>query len=87
MITSVRLLPREQWAVLIPGHHPGYVSWETYKATAARLRANWRPPRGEGGGPRAIAALGGYREWPAWSGTAPVDLWARGAKWTFWGCT
>ena len=35
--------------------------------------------------PRAIAALGGYREWPAWSGTAPVDLWARGAKWTFWG--
>ena len=51
LITSVRLLPREQWAVLITDHHPGYVSWETYEATAARLRANWRPPRGHGGGP------------------------------------
>ena len=51
VITSVRLLPREQWAVLIPDHHPGYVSWETYEATTARLRANWRPPRGHGGGP------------------------------------
>ena len=51
VITSVRLLPREQRAVLIPDHHPGYVSWETYEATAARLRANWRPPRGHGGGP------------------------------------
>ena len=51
LITSVRLLPREQWAVLIPDHHPGYVSWETYEATTARLRANWRPPRGHGGGP------------------------------------
>ena len=52
LITGVRLLPREQWAVLIPGHHPGYISWETYEATTARLRANWRPPRGHGGGPR-----------------------------------
>ena len=51
LVTSVRLLPREQRAVLIPGHHPGYISRETYEATTARLRANWRPPRGEGGGP------------------------------------
>jgi DNA invertase Pin-like site-specific DNA recombinase len=47
----VRVLPREQWAVLICGHHPGYLSWEAYEANTARLRANWRPPRGEGGGP------------------------------------
>ena len=47
----VRALPREQWSVLIPDHHPGYVSWEDYEANAARLRANWRPPRGHGGGP------------------------------------
>jgi Recombinase/Recombinase zinc beta ribbon domain len=47
---TVRELPREQWAVLIPDHHPGYITWEDYEATAARLRANWRPPRGHGGG-------------------------------------
>jgi DNA invertase Pin-like site-specific DNA recombinase len=51
VITAVRLLPREQWAVLITDHHPGYVSWDTYEGTAARLRANWRAPRGHGGGP------------------------------------
>ena len=58
LITRTRLLPREQWAVLIPDHHPGYISWETYEATAAALRANWRPPRGHGGGaPREGTAL------------------------------
>jgi DNA invertase Pin-like site-specific DNA recombinase len=55
---SVRDLPRDQWAVLIPGHHPGYISWEDYEATTARLRGNWRPPRGQGGGaPREGRAL------------------------------
>jgi predicted DNA-binding transcriptional regulator AlpA len=51
ILSGVREVPREQWAVLIPGHHPGYISWETYEANTARLRANWRPPRGHGGGP------------------------------------
>ena len=35
--------------------------------------------------PRAIAARGGYREWPVLSGTGPITFWARGAKWTFQG--
>ena len=43
-------LPREQWAVLIPEHHPGFIDWATYEANTAQLRANWRPPRGSGGG-------------------------------------
>jgi DNA invertase Pin-like site-specific DNA recombinase len=42
-------LPVEQWSVCLPEHHPGYVSWDEYLATRARLRANVRP-RGEGGG-------------------------------------
>jgi DNA invertase Pin-like site-specific DNA recombinase/predicted DNA-binding transcriptional regulator AlpA len=58
VISGVRVLPREQWAVLIPGHHPGFITWEKYEANTARLRANWRPPRGHGGGaPREGAAL------------------------------
>jgi excisionase family DNA binding protein len=52
------LLPREQWAVLIPDHHPGFIDWATYEANTARLRQNWRAPRGSGGGaPREGAAL------------------------------
>lgn len=33
----------------IPEHHPGYVTWEQYLETRARLRANARP-QGQGGG-------------------------------------
>jgi excisionase family DNA binding protein len=48
--SRVRLVPRDQWEVLIPEHHPGYISWETYEANAARLRGNWRRPREQAGG-------------------------------------
>jgi DNA invertase Pin-like site-specific DNA recombinase/predicted DNA-binding transcriptional regulator AlpA len=58
VISGVRVLPREQWAVLIPDHHSGFITWEKYEANTSRLRANWRPPRGHGGGaPREGAAL------------------------------
>src|SRR4051812_7851816 len=42
-------VPIEEWSVCLPEHHPGYVSWDEYRATRARLKANVRP-RGEGGG-------------------------------------
>jgi DNA invertase Pin-like site-specific DNA recombinase len=50
LVVRTRLLPREEWEVLIPDHHPGYVSWERWEAIQDELRANWRPPRGHGGG-------------------------------------
>jgi DNA invertase Pin-like site-specific DNA recombinase len=45
-----RILPRDQWQVLIPGHHEGYISWQDYLAIEARMAANQtsrgaRPPR------------------------------------------
>jgi DNA invertase Pin-like site-specific DNA recombinase len=45
-----RQVPRAEWAVCIPDHHPGFVSWERYEQIQ-ELRGNWRPPRGHGGGP------------------------------------
>jgi len=48
--SRVRLVPRKQWEVLIPDHHPGYITWETYEANTARLRGNWRRPRELAGG-------------------------------------
>ena len=41
---------RQEWPVLIQGHHPAYVSWETFLANEQRLAANRtnageRPPR------------------------------------------
>lgn len=42
-------LPVEQWSVCLPDHHPGYVTWDEYLATRAKLTANVRP-RGQGGG-------------------------------------
>lgn len=34
------LLPREQWAVLIHDHHPGYISWEQFLRNEQRLATN-----------------------------------------------
>ena len=33
-------VPREQWTVLIPGAHPGYITWEQFETNQQRLAAN-----------------------------------------------
>jgi DNA invertase Pin-like site-specific DNA recombinase len=38
-----RRLPRDQWEVLIPDHHPGFTDWDTYLANQARIGTNIRP--------------------------------------------
>jgi hypothetical protein len=43
-------VPRDQWTVVIPDHHPGFVTWERFQEIQVQLRANWRPPRGQAGG-------------------------------------
>jgi DNA invertase Pin-like site-specific DNA recombinase len=54
----IRHLPREQWAVLIPEHHPGFIDWATYQAHQARLDSNTRPkPHQAGGAVREGSAL------------------------------
>jgi hypothetical protein len=50
IVARERELPRQEWEVTIPDHHPGYLSWHAYLANQDRLRGNARPPRGEGGG-------------------------------------
>ena len=48
--TTTVELPREQWAVCIRDHHPGYIDWAAFEANQAKLAANRtnagaRPPR------------------------------------------
>lgn len=58
LVVATRQVAVEEWEVCIPDHHPGFISWERWHAIQARLRANWRAPRGHGGGPaREGAAL------------------------------
>jgi hypothetical protein len=33
-------VPREQWRVTIPDHHPGYITWDRFLANRHRLEAN-----------------------------------------------
>jgi len=48
----------EQWAVLIPDHHPGFIDWATFQANQARLDSNTRPkPHQSGGAVREGSAL------------------------------
>jgi DNA invertase Pin-like site-specific DNA recombinase len=44
-----RRLPRDQWEVLIPDHHPGFTDWDTYQANQARIGANIRPQASQPG--------------------------------------
>jgi DNA invertase Pin-like site-specific DNA recombinase len=54
----IRHLPLEQWAVLLPNHHPGFIDWVTFQANQVRLDSNTRPkPHQSGGAVREGAAL------------------------------
>jgi DNA invertase Pin-like site-specific DNA recombinase len=54
----VRKLPRTEWQVLIPDHHPGFIDWRTYEANQDRIAQNTRPgPHKAGGAVREGSAL------------------------------
>ena len=58
MKKRLRQLPRAEWRVLLPGHHRGYIDWETFEANRARIGANRRPrPHSVGGSVREGSAL------------------------------
>ena len=44
-----RRLPRDQWEVLIPDHHPGFTDWDAYQANQARIGGNIRPQASQPG--------------------------------------
>jgi DNA invertase Pin-like site-specific DNA recombinase len=54
----MRHLPIDQWSVLLPEHHPGFIDWATFQSNQARLDANTRPqPHQAGGAVREGSAL------------------------------
>jgi hypothetical protein len=54
----VRLLPQEQWAVLIRDHHPGFIDWATFEMNHARMASNYHPaPEQAAGAVREGSAL------------------------------
>jgi hypothetical protein len=58
VIVRSRLVAREEWEVCIPGHHPGYIDWDTYLDNQRRMAGNARVVRGgAGGAPREGSAL------------------------------
>ncbi|WP_405525498.1 recombinase family protein [Streptomyces canus] len=44
-----RVLPRDQWQVLIEDHHEGFITWEEYLANQDKIASNTRPRRHEPG--------------------------------------
>jgi hypothetical protein len=44
-------LPREEWMVVLPNHHPAYISWDKYLANQRRLKQNYTA-----GGARPVRA-------------------------------
>jgi excisionase family DNA binding protein len=39
--TRIAEVAREEWPVVIQGHHPAYITWETFLANEKRLAANY----------------------------------------------
>jgi hypothetical protein len=37
---EIETLPRNEWAVLLPEAHPGYIGWERFETNQKRLRGN-----------------------------------------------
>jgi DNA invertase Pin-like site-specific DNA recombinase/predicted DNA-binding transcriptional regulator AlpA len=57
-----RLLPMEQWSVLLPEHHAGYIDWARFQANQARIDSNVHPQphhAGEGSVREGAALLQG----------------------------
>jgi hypothetical protein len=38
--TQSRRMPQDEWRVVIPNHHPGYITWDQFLANRDRLAAN-----------------------------------------------
>src|SRR6516165_3541316 len=38
--TQSRQMPQDQWRVVIPDHHSGYITWDQFLANRSRLAAN-----------------------------------------------
>ena len=38
--TQSRQMPQDQWRVVIPDHHPSYITWDQFLANRSRLAAN-----------------------------------------------
>ncbi len=38
-----RVLPQDEWQVLIENHHGGYITWDAYQANQAKIGQNIRP--------------------------------------------
>ena len=56
--TRVRCLPQEQWQVMLPDWHAGYISWKRFEANRCQLAENAKACGGERKGlPREGPAL------------------------------
>lgn len=53
-----RRLPRDEWAVLIRDHHPGFIDWETFEANRMRIDTNTRPRAHHADGPAGTPTAG-----------------------------
>ena len=78
--TRRRVLPREQWQVLIEDHHRGYIDWDTYLANTEKIAADTRPVRhepGTGAVREGCALLQGLAACGTAAGNSPCSIRAR----------
>src|SRR5207302_9328504 len=52
--TQSRLMPQDEWRVVIPGHHPGYITWDQFLATANAWRGTGPIAKSSRGQPEMV---------------------------------
>lgn len=57
--TVCRRKPRQEWLVLIPEHHEGYLSWARFEQIQQMIADNFRGPGGRGAAKRGPGLLAG----------------------------
>ena len=53
----MRWRSREEWTVLIPDHHEGYISWDVYERNQRQIASNWHRGTRGAGAPREGRSL------------------------------
>ena len=79
MQKRLRRLPRTEWRVLLPGHHQGYIDWETFEANRGCRRRRFRRGhrRRPAPAPREHSAepsTTGSTNWPSRTVTWPASI-------------
>ena len=69
--SKVKCLAQDEWQVVLPGAHPGYITWEQYQSNRRTLRNN---SRAHAAGDEVRTVIAGYHWFTDWGRDTMISL-------------